>query len=76
MNSKTILWFIIFMFIVTSLPVWGVFANQAIMFGPLPMVIAWSYFGFLLIMVSAIVLYYIEFKPWAERFDNKKGEDK
>lgn len=71
MNSKTILWFIILMFILTSLPVWGVFANQPVMFGPLPMVLTWSYCGFLLIMVAGLVLYFVEFKPWAERFENE-----
>lgn len=53
-------------FVMSILPVLGVYANTAEMWGVLPRTIGWAYLWYAVNMLLAITVYYLKFLPWAD----------
>ncbi|MDQ4059078.1 MAG: hypothetical protein M3124_08145 [Actinomycetota bacterium] len=59
----------------TMLPVWDVVGNAPDMVaGVLPLTVLWSYAAFTLNFILAIVVYFTQFRPWAEHAERLSDE--
>lgn len=67
------LWIILLLFVLSSLPVWNLFANSKEMFGPMPMTLTWSYLCFGAAMLLTWVVFRTSFREWAEKADRWAG---
>lgn len=68
-RDRLYLWIVLALFVLSSLPVWNLFANSKEMFGPMPMTLTWSYLWFGAAMILTWVIYGTTFKDWAQRAD-------